>query len=101
MRLFYVAVTRAKNQLIISANLPLEEEEPAPPKASLLGLLWPHVDKNKIALIKNELSTNCLEKDNIIGMLTRLQSSAFDSKPIEIKAATIAKQAPWHFEDDI
>jgi ATP-dependent helicase/nuclease subunit A len=95
-RLFYVATTRAKQQLHISASL----ETDTPPSSSLLGLLWPHLDSEQIHFIEAEDdgADNLSEQD--LSMIARLPASAF-SNPIATQPDLSQALTPaWDAVDD-
>ena len=48
-RLLYVAATRARQKLTLSACLDRDKETPKPPASSLLGELWPQLEQSFLA----------------------------------------------------
>ena len=48
-RLLYVAATRARQKLTLSACLDADKETPKPPASSLLGELWPQLEQTFLA----------------------------------------------------
>jgi ATP-dependent exoDNAse (exonuclease V) beta subunit len=70
-RLFYVAATRAKNQLHLIGNLDYATEDDAqlksPVNKSFLRLIWPSVQQNFIAAINNNQISTTNNKETKIG----------------------------------
>ena len=75
-RLLYVATTRAKQVLTLSACLDPEKETPEPASSSLLGELWPQVE------------------DTLIGQLDERRSSDTASDSIPDQSLRRIQQAP-------
>lgn len=74
MRLFYVAATRAKNQLHLIGNLDYATEDDvqlkSPVNKSFLKLIWPSVQQNFIAAINNNQISTTNNKETKIGNTT-------------------------------